>query len=128
MGICFNGVEETERSLFKLKFDLVQEEGRKKQEEEAGALKDKDRNIKQEEDRRQAELAQHQQDLATRESQRSKACAYEKFVQDKQVLSEIIEKEEREEQNQRDEAQARELQIEEDRKAAIRLEQLDREE
>eukprot|EP00972_Heterocapsa_arctica_P097551 14392913-Heterocapsa_arctica.AAC.1 len=67
-------------------------------------------------------------DLATRESQRIKASAYAKFVQEKQVLSELIEEEEREKQNQWNEAMAKELQIEEDRKAAIRLEQFDSEE
>eukprot|EP00972_Heterocapsa_arctica_P024365 3594317-Heterocapsa_arctica.AAC.1 len=66
MGICFNRVEETERSVFMLKRILDQEEGRKQQEEESGALKAKDRENKQESDRRQAELAEQRQALAAR--------------------------------------------------------------
>ena len=69
--------------------------------------------------------------MATRESQRIKASAYAKFVQERQDISELIEaseKEERTNQIQRDEAEARELQIQEDREAAIRLEQFDRKE
>eukprot|EP00972_Heterocapsa_arctica_P108225 15937996-Heterocapsa_arctica.AAC.1 len=116
MGICFNRVEETERSLFMLNRILDQEEGRKMQEAEAGPLKAKDRENKQEADRRQAALAEQQ------------ATAGPGVSQDLSELIEADDKEKREVQSQQDEAEARELQIEEDRKAAIRLEQHDREE
>eukprot|EP00972_Heterocapsa_arctica_P024304 3584766-Heterocapsa_arctica.AAC.1 len=73
LGSCFNRVEGTERNLFKLKHVLDQEEEKRKQAIDAGALKAEDRKKKQEEDRQQAELAQQQQDAAARESQAIKA-------------------------------------------------------
>eukprot|EP00972_Heterocapsa_arctica_P116074 16451282-Heterocapsa_arctica.AAC.1 len=67
--------------------------------------------------------------MAEREALRKKAPAHQKFVKDKQELTEslaAIEKEEKYRQFQRDEKEARRLQFEEDERAAIQLEQEER--